>query len=300
MTGSDWRADRILVWNRNPSQMTGYDVAAAVSEFVRSALRYDIISEDELPEEALLSNAFYGFDLQVSNGGHWQFAVNTRMPDALISRVERCLHAIGVCEHIELFGRFVELVQHTPALPPVELLDDRAWRPEGLKELDSSFFEARQRTGLWDPYADWMRGTGRLEFKPSIPDLDASITALIESHPSFPSRRAEVEARRAADAKDAADRLRRSHERAARLLCDAAGLRLLDVREPIPTETPGVLLLPIVTTKGERVVRLAEMSATLMKDAATPTRFATDWPYRAIREVPSVDGIASRIRRFLS
>lgn len=299
MTKQAWQFDAILLWAPEPERMTAEDVRFGVGAFVSGACRYGLLTQDDLPEEVTLSLALSAYDGQVSNGGHWQFAVNTRMQPILLDRIGRCLDAVGVADHIAIFRDFLAMMDaHKTALPPVELLDDREWRPSGLGALDTRFFEARERTRLWDAHQAWLSGTGRLRFVESYGALDAAYAKAIEAHPDFEARREEIEAAKAEERRAMNTVSERRVARAIGILFDAIGLTVTQVGPAVPGATPGERLFPVTTGWRTRTVKVVGVTATLMKNPSTPTGYAIDTLTFDIHPLPPIGPFGRFIKRF--
>lgn len=300
MTGMEWRFEKILIWvGSDPDRISAQALRDAVHGFVHEATRYDVLTDEDVPAEALLSVSLSAYDSQVCNGGHWQFAVNTRMNPVLLERVERCLNAVGVDEHIAIFGEFRALMAASASeLPPVEMLDDLEMRPPGIDLLDRRFFKARERTSLWDAHFAWLRGSGSLRFATHWQEPELAIAAAIEAHPAYQARRNEIEAQKAAEAKAAEERNRHRRNRAVRFLCEAAGLEVRGLHAALPEEVPGVRIIPVETTSGRHFVRFEGPTATLMTEALRPTGFSSNWFFNELHKESVSARIGRIVRRF--
>lgn len=296
MAVANWQFDKILVWvGSDPSQMTARTLRDAVDGFVRGAMRYGVLADEDLPEEALLSAALSVYDGQVCNGGHWQFAVNTRMPPALMDRVARCLEAIGVEEQAAIFREFRALMAASASqLPPIEGLSDHKARPEGLDELNRRFFTVRERSRLWEAHLAWLRGTGCLRYATHWEEPEQACATAINAHPAYLARRDEIEALRAADKEAIEAAGRRRRERTTRFLCDAAGVKVLGIYAALPGKIPETKLVPVLTAGGRRFVQFEGLTATLMTETLRPTGFSCSY-FNELNNVP----LGARVRRFV-
>lgn len=278
----------ILVSTGSLDEVGSRDLCDLVSLFVRTAASGEVLRDEDFPEEALLTHAVSVYVGQVNNGGHWQFAVNTRLDPVLTDRVARGLRRIGAAEHIRIFEAAMALMPAPAGLPGVLALDEYTRRkPAGLDALDTAFYRTELQ-GVWDGLATMLRDSGLLRPVPSR-EWQARVSALIAAHPNYAERRAE------ADARLRAERGRDPYYVVAEALCRAAGISFQRINGISPHRGNGILLVYLSTSAGGRIMEVRGDRATLLLDENTPTSVSSDWPSGRPRQP---DGLGTRMLRW--
>ena len=92
-----------------------YDLMQDVVNFVNHATESAHFTRDELPQDALRAYHVDFYVQQVNNGGHGQFAHNSRWDEAVLNDIREGLARIGVAEACELFKSLLTFSQAEPA-----------------------------------------------------------------------------------------------------------------------------------------------------------------------------------------
>src|SRR5882757_3673928 len=83
-----------------------YALVQDIVNFVNHATLEVMFHRDELPQDALRAFHVDYYIAQVNNGGHGQFAHNSRWDEAVLRDIVEALAAIGVAEATEIFKSF--------------------------------------------------------------------------------------------------------------------------------------------------------------------------------------------------
>ena len=204
----------------------------------------------EFPEEALLyqdMTVWYG---NVMNGGHAQYAKNTRMDDAMLDRTGRCLAAIGAEPIRAVFADFRTFMQANPEaaqrLVSSNSFDDI---PKELEHLDRRFYAADKDGTFWPAVQRWIQTMPVVKALP--PEALAAAKAAILA--ANPLRQVRIDAAAAAKAEaESKDPLLV----AVKALCRAAGIefKMLGARRKAPGHGYFTLSLWPVPEQGWRVL----------------------------------------------
>ncbi|HEY4251720.1 MAG TPA: DUF4375 domain-containing protein [Roseomonas sp.] len=148
--------DIVLYDERDVSSGNPHNLWDSAAEFAAWAMDVALLEPGEFPEEALLVASLSRYVGQVMNGGHWQFAHNTRMDASLIQRVQRSLEMLSAQDYAGLFTEFQQIMASD-----LELLGKAlspSWRspPEAVEALDDRFY-ALDLDGLIARTAAWLR-----------------------------------------------------------------------------------------------------------------------------------------------
>ena len=161
------RCPSILV--RQSSLGDGADRYALVQDvvnFVNHALREAMFRRDELPQDALRAFHVDFYIAQVNNGGHGQFAYNSRWDEPVLRDIGEGLAAIGVAEATEIFKSF----QTYAVLEPARF--QRTLEGSGFGEIDPFVERLDQRfydgagKALAEALRQWIAG------RPTLRPLD--------------------------------------------------------------------------------------------------------------------------------
>ena len=167
-----------------------YALAQDVVNFVDDVTREAMFRRDELPQDALRAFHVDYYIAQVNNGGHGQFAHNSRWDELVLRDIGEGLAAIGVAEAIEIFRSF----QTFAVLEPARF--QRALDGAGFGEVDPFIEKLDQRfyAGVGEALAQslrqWIAGL------PSLRPLDD--TRYREAMRDFPAQNPEHATRKIA------------------------------------------------------------------------------------------------------
>jgi hypothetical protein len=193
--------DSILVDEAELAPTSPYGMFEVVNDFFLWASSRALLRPGEYPIEAtLLANTGWYWQ-QIQNGGHWQFAWNSKMDRELLANIEKAFHSMGATENSKIFADFLRFM--APISDPREFFaddnSDNRLSPE-LDELDDRFYASEEE--LYLCCDSWLHPL------PSIKRISAAELAAAEAAilalPYFAARQAEVNAaREAAEAADA-------------------------------------------------------------------------------------------------
>lgn len=174
-----------------------FAIFAAVQNFAHWAVAEALLMPGEFPPAALfLANLDY-YAAQVQNGGHWQFAGNSRMDHAMMTRIGNALHLIGAREDFAVFSEFMDLMAANPDWVTAALNGDCSQLPKEIKALDQRFIS----NDVYVLGEAWVRSLPT--FKPISTTELAEAKAVILERPEFAARQSM--ARAAREAAEAAD-----------------------------------------------------------------------------------------------
>jgi hypothetical protein len=190
--------ESILIDESELQSAEPFAVFEAVQNFAHWAVSEALLMPGEFPPAALFLANIDFYSAQVANGGHWQFAHNSRMDHAMMTRISNGLHLIGAREHFAIFSEFMNFMAAHPDLTTAALKGDYSQLPNDIKALDRRF-EPDEVYVLGEA---WVRSLHT--FKP-LPAADlARAKAGILARPDYAERQAKARAaREAAEAADA-------------------------------------------------------------------------------------------------
>jgi hypothetical protein len=209
-------ADAILVDAAVASSGDAEALLGAVQDFADWATSVALLLPGEFPVGALFIANMNFYVGQVENGGHWQFAGNSRMRQDILLRIVNVLHSVGAEDYRLIFSEFLDVMSSDPDFVPAALAGDYARLPAAIKALDTRFF-ALDVDGLFEKAAAWVRSLPRFKPVPAEAMADAK-AAIIARHGRFAERQAAAKA--AQEYAEAAD----PKHVAAKRLCAIAGL----------------------------------------------------------------------------
>lgn len=167
-----------------------HDLPNAVVQFVNRTIHEGFYERGELPVEALWSYNVDYYLAQVNNGGHGQFAGNSRWLEAIVMDIQDGLEAMGLAEALGIFRDLMRFAADEP---------DRFVRAaEGggfgeidpvIRALDDRFFASPSST-IAPGNGRWLRSLPNLIVLPDA-ECDARIAALVAANTAAPARQAE-------------------------------------------------------------------------------------------------------------
>ena len=196
------RCPSIIVRQSSLGDGDPYTLAQDVVDFVNHATRETMFRRDELPQEALRAFHVDYYIAQVNNGGHGQFAHNSRWDEPVLRDIGEGLAAIGVADAIEIFKSF----RTYAVLEPARFR--RTLEGAGFGEIDPFVEKLDQRfyAGVGEALAQALRQW--IASRPSLRPLDdthyrEAMRDLLAHNPEHAARRiaiaAEQEQRRTDD-----------------------------------------------------------------------------------------------------
>lgn len=148
----------------------------------------------EYPAEA---NGSYFADYylaQVNNGGHGQYAHNSRMAPATLRYCRDGLLAMGADAHLAIFDAFIAIMSEGGArAQSIVEGGGFGYTDPGIEELDNRFFALETMTAL---NAAWLRALPCLRALPR-PEYEAAMDALAAANPMLQARKDKAAASRA-------------------------------------------------------------------------------------------------------
>jgi len=248
-----------------------YALAQDVVNFVNHALREAMFRRDELPQDALRAFHVDYYIAQVNNGGHGQFAYNSRWDEPVLRDIGEGLAAIGVAEATEIFRSF----QTYAVLEPARF--QRTFDGSGFGTIDPFVEKLDQRfyAGVGDALAKALRQwIARL---PSLRPLDD--THYREAMQNLDAQNPEHAARKTAIATEQEQRRNEDPiHQTIRFVCHVSppGMRFEQLLSASPLSSPDQsstgVGFRIVTDRGLATIYVAESRAVLWLEGEAKPR----------------------------
>jgi len=248
-----------------------YALAQDLVNFVNHALRDAMFRRDELPQDALRAFHVDYYIAQVNNGGHGQFAYNSRWEEPPLRDIGEGLAAIGLTEAIEIFKSF----QTYAVLEPARF--QRTLDGAGFGEIDPFVERLDQRfyagvgKALGQALRQWI---ARL---PSLRPLDD--THYREAMQDLPAQNPEYAVRKIAIAAEQEQRHAEDPiHQAIRFVCHVSppGMRFEQLLSASPISSPdesvGGVGFRIVTDRGLATIYVMESRAVLWLEGEAKPR----------------------------
>ncbi|GAB3159657.1 hypothetical protein GCM10027290_64830 [Micromonospora sonneratiae] len=225
-------------------------VASNVS--VVNAMFDDLLHEDEIAPEALMSYCVDYYYAQVLNGGFAQFVANSGWVEDVNARVGSGLAEMGATRHLEIWDRSVRAFESLTARQRERYAYDYALdgvdeaTADVLNSLDDEFYSVDRAAGLTDLNAAWLLQRPNLHQVPRA--------GLAEYIAGRIARIADLAQRRAA-AERAYEENMPDFERGIRALCAELGETLDRITAGDPTfvyEGSSVVAWSFLTDRGHR------------------------------------------------
>ena len=237
-----------------------YEVVQSVVDFVNWAGQMAMLNRDEIPREALLAYHVDYYLAQVNNGGHRQFAHNSRMSAATLDDIEAGLNAMGAREFLSIFKDFLALTQSRPDLLAVAM-EDSAYKtktPE-FDALDNPFFALDGGKPLLDLNTNWLQSLPNFKAL-SVAELKDAQDEILSRNPLLAERRAHrIGLREAEEAKDPT-------YVAIKALCAKAGLLFEGLNAGSYPDEKGKTFWGVRTSSGVRFALLGPEESILFSD----------------------------------
>lgn len=243
-------------------------VLSAVNEFAHWALTEAMLVKGEFPIGAVFAANTSFYAGQVENGGHWQFAGNSRMSPDMLDRIVNALHLAGADAYRDIFAEFVTIMTADSGLMTAALNSDYTRLPESIKSLDQRFF-ALGADDLMGKMETWVRSLPSFRPLPAAA-LAAEKAAIMARNKNFATRKAAAQAARE-EAEDGDPKFV-----AARRLCKQAGLKFLGFNPGKYLDGPNKIRWGMRTDKGVYYLTIGPEGAELRSSAMNKLR-APDW-----------------------
>ncbi len=233
------------------------DLVAGVIDFVNWAVDHASLVSGEIAPEAFWAYHADYYLAQVNNGGHGQFAHNSRMGEQTLDNCRKGLVAMGATDYVGIFDDFMAIMNGDVARAKA-IQDGSGFGnvdPE-IKELDRRFFALKTMTAL---SAAWLRGLPNLRPLPAD-RLNAEREAVIARNPLRTAREDYV--RRDKERHAATDPI----QIAARTTCAQEGITFERVNAGFPV--PGGISWGLQTSAGLRMLAIGNSGATLRAEGS--------------------------------
>jgi hypothetical protein len=179
----------------------------------------------EYAPEVLFSHFAHDYLVQASTGGHAQYFANRRQDELAIKCCGAALKSMLADPHLEIFNLMLRLKRNPPAVAR-KIASQNGYRSikAAMHDLDRRFAALEEKEPLTTRHKMWLKSLRKLRIAPDA-EMNEHLTRIAQANPLWHRRKAE------------ADAIRAEHERtdptfrAARALCDQAGLRFAGMRD---------------------------------------------------------------------
>jgi hypothetical protein len=251
-------APHILVDRKRFDDAEPREIVQATVDFVNWALRKARLRRGEFPPEAMLAYHVDYYGAQVENGGHRQFAFNSKMFAAMVADISVGLEAMGADRVLAVYRDFLELMTSDADLARAAVGESArpGTKPPALDMFDRRFFAADD---LAERTAAWLRSLPCLKaMEPE--EMRGETEAIVARNRHLAAREARATAIQAeADAKNPL-------LVAAKALCAEAGLTFQGLTVGSHTGKPDEMAWGLRTSRGMRFARLGPRDTTLYLD----------------------------------
>lgn len=234
------------------------DLVAGVVDFVNWAMGSAHLVSGEIAPETLWSYHADYYLAQVNNGGHGQFARNSRMGAQTLANCRHGLVAMGATEYVAILDDFMRIMSGDSAR--AKAIQDGSGFGEidpEIKELDARFFALKTMTAL---NAAWLRTLPVLRLLPEN-QTTAARDAVIARNARLADRQDYL--RRAKERSEATDPI----QVAARATCAQEGITFEGVNAGIPIGN-GSISWGLRTSAGLRMLVVTNTMAALRAEGA--------------------------------
>lgn len=170
-------------------------LVGAVVDFVNDLHQRVFLTPGEYPQEASWSYSADYYFAQVINGGHGQYASNSRMRSRGLRDCRLGLQAMGASEYLAIFDAFLAIMAAGgPRAHGIQEGAGFGQKDPEIEALDQALFALQSLTAT---NAAWLRTLPNVRSLPQA-ELEPAYEALRAANPQFQARKDAAEARRAA------------------------------------------------------------------------------------------------------